>query len=165
MSEPIEYKKKIGSRIRSLVGEDRGAQAELCRAIGIQTNNLTHYFKGSLPTDPSILEKITDYYGVSLDWLITGRERGVAAEAAAPYGKETHAKEGRLKPRELVVQGVAEKLTPEDLITWMSQGVHFIKSPEEQERAKKDIQALKLLWEGKKKRQQRKKKTKPSTAS
>lgn len=87
-SEPSEYKKKIGSRIRSLVGEDRGAQAELCRAIDIGTNNLTHYFKGSLPNDPIILEKIADYYGVSLDWLITGREKGVeiAAEGFIPYG-------------------------------------------------------------------------------
>lgn len=72
MSDQIEYKRKIGQRIKELVGEERGAKAALCRAINVEPTNLSNYFNGNLP-DPDILVKISDYFGVSLDFLIAGR--------------------------------------------------------------------------------------------
>lgn len=65
--------------------------AQVSRATGISTGNLSDWKKGrSKPKAPS-LQKIADYFGVSLDYLMTGVEpepERRLSRAAIEFGEE-----------------------------------------------------------------------------
>lgn len=90
-SQKIVYKRKFSERLRSLIEEGGVVQAELCRKIGISPSKLTNYLNGSIPDDPSILEKIAKNLNVTIDFLLTGKEEkgdtsaGVISEGQTSY--------------------------------------------------------------------------------
>lgn len=63
----------IGRRLRKLRG-DR-TQIDVAKAIGIDNSVLSRMESDEKKTlDPEILIRIADFYGVSVDYVITGRE-------------------------------------------------------------------------------------------
>lgn len=63
----------IGGRIAALRIEAREAQADLAAAIGRAPSMVSHYEQGRRQPSKSILFAIARHYGVSADWLETGK--------------------------------------------------------------------------------------------
>lgn len=62
--------KKIGDRIAQLRENRKLTQEELAKSLGISRASLSHYEKNRREPDFTVLEKIADYFQVSVDYLI-----------------------------------------------------------------------------------------------
>jgi transcriptional regulator with XRE-family HTH domain len=65
----------IGRRIRELRGFDM-TQAEFARRIGIAQSYLSALERGEKEPGPAVLLAIKREFGKSVDWLLTGEEKG-----------------------------------------------------------------------------------------
>jgi transcriptional regulator with XRE-family HTH domain len=74
----------ISARIRQVRGKLR--KAEFADALGIPRPNLSRYESGRTPP-AEVLQKIADYGGVTVKWLLTGKEEGGSLEKTRPPEK------------------------------------------------------------------------------
>jgi transcriptional regulator with XRE-family HTH domain len=70
---PIGNSLDISMRIRQVRGKLK--KSEFADALGIPRPNLSRYESGRKPP-AEVLQKIADYGGVSVKWLLTGKEEG-----------------------------------------------------------------------------------------
>ena len=63
-------KRLQGLRERTRPVRSRRVVSELC---GLHTNAISRYERGEALPDADTLFKLADYYGVSMDWLWTGK--------------------------------------------------------------------------------------------
>lgn len=67
----------VGERIRAVRG--KRTQTEFARAIGVKKQNyISRYERGRIPA-PDLLVQIAKTGRVSIDWLLTGKGKGVKA--------------------------------------------------------------------------------------
>lgn len=70
---------KVGERIRAVRG--KRTQTEFAKAIGVKKQNyISRYERGRIPS-PDLLLKIATTGRVSIDWILTGKGRGVKVPA------------------------------------------------------------------------------------
>jgi transcriptional regulator with XRE-family HTH domain len=63
----------ISERIFDLLKKQRKKQGDLARALGVRPTTVSEWNTGKREPSGSLYEKIAEYFGVSLDYLITGR--------------------------------------------------------------------------------------------
>ncbi len=64
--------KAVGRRLRALRGFDMN-QAELARQIGITQGQLSRYEKGRSEIGAEVLLRISQSFGKSIEWVLTGK--------------------------------------------------------------------------------------------
>ncbi len=70
----------IADQINDLLKTQKRRQADLARALGVRANTVSEWCKGRHDVSASYYPKIAEFFGVSLDYLITGKEpRGAPA--------------------------------------------------------------------------------------
>lgn len=73
----------IAERIIDLAKQQKKRQSDIARFLGVRATTVSEWYKGKHDISASYYPKLAEYFGVSLDYLITGNEpRG--APAAAP---------------------------------------------------------------------------------
>lgn len=70
-SQTRYFYKDFSARLRSIRGDLD--QKEFARAIGVRQSAVSNYEKGRIPKAP-ILQKIADYGGTTVEWLLKGDE-------------------------------------------------------------------------------------------
>jgi len=60
------------SRLRELIG--KGSIYALAKAIGVSESVFSNFFAGKANLGLNVLVKVAQYYKVSLDWLVFGKE-------------------------------------------------------------------------------------------
>ena len=78
---PIGNFLDISARIRQVRGKLK--KAEFADALGISRPNLSRYESGRKPP-ADVLQKIADYGGVTVKWLLSGEEEGGSLEKRRP---------------------------------------------------------------------------------
>ena len=73
-------------RLESLRKESKISQGKLEKELGF-SNGLISKWKNSVPSHDR-LKKLADYFGVSVEYLMTGEEKKKAARPKEPYTKE-----------------------------------------------------------------------------
>jgi HTH-type transcriptional regulator / antitoxin PezA len=63
----------VGRRFRELRGFDL-TQTEFAKQLGISQGQLSRYEKGKSEIGPEVLLRISQKFGKSIEWLLTGRE-------------------------------------------------------------------------------------------
>ena len=64
--------KAVGRRLRELRGFDMN-QAEFARSIGISQGQLSRYEKGKSEIGAEVLLRISQQFGKSMEWFLTGK--------------------------------------------------------------------------------------------
>lgn len=65
----------VGERIAKKLDENGMIQADACRITGISKNAMSNYINGKRVPTPEILIKLSNLLDVSIDWLLTGKEK------------------------------------------------------------------------------------------
>ncbi len=65
--------KAVGRRIRELRGFDT-RQKDFARQLGISQGQLSRYEKGKSEIGAEVLLRISQHFGRSIEWLLTGKE-------------------------------------------------------------------------------------------
>jgi transcriptional regulator with XRE-family HTH domain len=72
---------KVGERIRAVRG--KRTQTEFAKTIGVRKQNyISRYERGRIPS-PDLLVQIAKTGRVTIDWLLTGKGKGVKVAAGA----------------------------------------------------------------------------------
>lgn len=64
---------EISSRIDNLLTDKKLKRIDLVRGTGIGESTIRAWIKGSVPSADAVV-KVAKYLGVSVEWLITGKE-------------------------------------------------------------------------------------------
>ena len=64
--------KTVGRRLRELRGFEM-TQAEFARSLGISQGHLSRYEKGKSEIGAEVLLRISQRFGKSIEWLLTGK--------------------------------------------------------------------------------------------
>jgi len=72
MTMKIDWK-AVGRRIRELRGFDT-RQKDFARQLGISQGQLSRYEKGKSEIGAEVLLRISQHFGRSIEWLLTGKE-------------------------------------------------------------------------------------------
>lgn len=64
----------LGDRLRELRNNKKLTQEELAEKIGVTRGTYAHYEINKRQPDYETLKKLSDYFNVSLDYLITGED-------------------------------------------------------------------------------------------
>jgi len=76
---------KVGKRIRSVRGDK--TQTEFAKEIGVKKQNyISRYERGRIPS-PELLVRIAKTGKVSVDWILTGKGRGLKINGKTKGGK------------------------------------------------------------------------------
>ncbi|MBP5560411.1 MAG: LexA family transcriptional regulator [Muribaculaceae bacterium] len=78
----MENEKDIINRIKYLIAEMGGRQAQFAKKVDINPSNLSKYLNGRLPVSDALINKIVVNMGVSKQWLETGDDLPFAKQAA-----------------------------------------------------------------------------------
>lgn len=70
-----EIRRGIAQRIKNLRSEEQLTQVELGRRVDIPSNNIACIERGERDLSVRYAKKIADYFGVGVEWLLTGNER------------------------------------------------------------------------------------------
>ncbi|MEW6063228.1 MAG: helix-turn-helix transcriptional regulator [Nanoarchaeota archaeon] len=81
-------KRKVGNRIRELREKFLLSQVDFARAIGVKQSAVSLYEKGKRLPDPEFLLNISEYSGASIEWLLTGMDKGQVREGLRKEDKE-----------------------------------------------------------------------------
>lgn len=73
----MEKEKTLGERLKYLRG--KRTQEEVAKAIGLSRARYSHYENNRVEPDITILSKLSDYYNVSVDYLL-GRPTDATTE-------------------------------------------------------------------------------------
>ncbi len=71
MPTKIDWK-AVGRRIREQRGFDTN-QAHFARQLGISQGQLSRYEKGKSEIGAEVLLRMSEHFGKSMEWLLTGR--------------------------------------------------------------------------------------------
>ena len=66
------YNAHFAATLRQLMTEHGTTQKELANAVGIRPQSLAQYYSGETQPNGEKLLKIAEYYGVTVDYLLTG---------------------------------------------------------------------------------------------
>lgn len=80
----------IYDRIESLIKDRKMTKKQFCLDLSISTGNLGDWKRGKSTPSTNKLIEIAAYFGVSLDWLLTGqevRQPSMVMEHRASYGR------------------------------------------------------------------------------
>lgn len=77
MTVLMEKEKTLGERLKYLRG--KRTQEEVAKAIGLSRARYSHYENNRVEPDITILSKMSDYYNVSVDYLL-GRPTDTTTE-------------------------------------------------------------------------------------
>ena len=66
------YNAHFAATLRQLMTEHGTTQKELAKAVGIRPQSLAQYYSGETQPNGEKLLKIAEYYGVTVDYLLTG---------------------------------------------------------------------------------------------
>lgn len=70
----------IAERVLCLFEQQKSKkQADLARVLGVRQNTITNWKQNKSNPNSEHLEKIADFFGVSVDYLVTGREPSAAS--------------------------------------------------------------------------------------
>lgn len=75
----------IGKRIKELRTKRKVTQEELGKIVGVTTSMIGMYEIGARNPSFEVIEKIADYFGVTVDYLL-GRENASVTPANIPSG-------------------------------------------------------------------------------
>lgn len=64
----------IADQINNLLRQTKKRQADLARALNVRANTVSEWCKGRHDVSAVYYPKIAEFFGVSLDYLITGNE-------------------------------------------------------------------------------------------
>ena len=67
-----DFNINFGKRLLQLIKNEGLTQTKFAEIMGLEIGTLNRYVKGRVP-ESHILLKIADYFGVTIDFLITGR--------------------------------------------------------------------------------------------
>lgn len=70
----------FADRLRELRKKTRLTQEEAAKKLDIARTTYSGYERGTSEPDFNTLNKLSEFYEVDLNWLITGRERGMDPE-------------------------------------------------------------------------------------
>lgn len=79
----------IGKRIRELRGTM--TMKTFSAPLGVSTTAISNVENGHTELSMSLAVKISESYGVSLDWIVKGSGVQSVGEPIAPYGKDSNA--------------------------------------------------------------------------
>ena len=96
---------------RSLCEQRHVTPAVVSRATGIASSTLTEWKKGRYAPKTDKLQKIADYFGVSLEYLMTGEEEGYYVNPATAEMAQQIFENPELR----LLFDVAKDVTPEQL--------------------------------------------------
>lgn len=65
----------VGERIRQLREARKVAQADLAHAVGVRTNRISEIELGKGDPRLQTIARIAEFFGVTLDYLVFGREK------------------------------------------------------------------------------------------
>lgn len=68
---------QLGDRLRQAREDSRLSQVQVKEIIGINNKTLSNYENNVSSPDPITLKLLADLYGVSTDWLISGKHQSV----------------------------------------------------------------------------------------
>lgn len=97
---PLLTKMDFSDRFRTLVDGCGLNQAALASQLGISDSSLSNYKQGRTPKAEELL-RISEYFGVSMEWLLTGHERGKLGEPAGGYGPRVQSEQMRKTVEEI----------------------------------------------------------------
>ena len=80
----------ISERIFQLFEEQKKKQADLARVLGVRQNTITNWKQTTTSPASEHLEAIAAFFGVSIDYLVTGREQQHSIVAQGIFGDENH---------------------------------------------------------------------------
>lgn len=63
----------IGLRLKELRKERKLTQVEIANYLGVENPTISNYELGKSEPAASLLQRLADFYGVQVEWLITGR--------------------------------------------------------------------------------------------
>jgi transcriptional regulator with XRE-family HTH domain len=75
----------IGARIQDLIKERNITAKYLAQNAGINEAVLTGYKKGNFAPSADALIKISKFFSVSIDWLLTGEDQRISSNELAQY--------------------------------------------------------------------------------
>lgn len=75
---------EIIERIKYLIAESGGRQAQFARKVDINASNLSKYLNGRLPVSDALINKIVVNLGVSKQWLENGDDLPFAKQNTLP---------------------------------------------------------------------------------
>ncbi len=78
----------ISERIFALLEAQNKKQADLARALGVRQNTVTNWKQANYNPDAGHIEAIAAFFGVSIDYLVTGREPQHSIVAQGIFGNE-----------------------------------------------------------------------------
>lgn len=94
------------NRLKELRSEKGLTQRELANLIKLSPSTIAMYEAGQRTPDPEILQKLADYFGVSLDYLM-GR-----TDVRSPVDKTAEAVEN--DPDLRIIERARKKMSPKD---------------------------------------------------
>lgn len=84
----------LGDNIKRMLRKKKMSRRELGDLLGVCEGSISRYIYGEREPNLSQLVKMSDIFGVSLDWLITGKE-SADREMSLPLRKYVLLVEGR----------------------------------------------------------------------
>lgn len=90
----------FGARLKKARNSKRMTQHEVAKILGLNFTTISKYENDKSQPDNDTLQKISQLYDVSLDWLLLGELKPVSDE---PYGKA-----------KVYIDGQMEELTPDE---------------------------------------------------
>lgn len=64
---------ETGKRIKFLMNLNDMKQIDICKVTGISKNAISNYISGNRIPDTVSLYKLAEYFSVSMEWLLTGK--------------------------------------------------------------------------------------------
>lgn len=110
------------TRIFKCIGAKRGAQKKLAEYLGIHPNVITNWKNGSNKSYRGYVNEIAEYFGVSADYLLTGKQKESAPAEAETDNDEMAQilQEFRENPELRTLFSLSKKATPEELKQYIS---------------------------------------------
>lgn len=72
--------KEIGVRIKAILKKKGMTQRALAESLGTTDTTVSNYIKGTAGIPTAVYALVAELGGVSIDWLITGRETDVVSD-------------------------------------------------------------------------------------
>jgi len=64
---------EFGERLKNVIKSSSITQKELAEKIGVSKTSINNYVNGRIP-DVAILYSLSSFLGVTIEWLLTGKE-------------------------------------------------------------------------------------------
>jgi len=78
--------KRVGARLLALKNAWGITSTEVCHALNIDRSAYTKYEKGERALPPYVAFQFSEYYGITLDYLLVGKDEHLTLEVARRLG-------------------------------------------------------------------------------